>query len=254
MENPKNNFKHAIKAGKVQIGLWVSIPSNYSTEVVAGAGFDWLLIDTEHSPADLETVFSQMQAAAAYPSHPIVRIPWNDMVTIKRFLDIGVQTILIPQVNSAEEAREAVASARFPTDGVRGVAGTNRATRFGRVKNYFKKAADEICVLVQAESKQALSEIEKIAAIDGIDGIFIGPADLHASYGMLGERAHPDMMPVIDDAIKRIAKTGKAPGILTDSEENARRWMKCGATFVAVGADVGLLARGADALCAKFKS
>lgn len=254
MENPKNSFKQAIKAGKMQIGLWVSIPSNYSTEVVAGAGFDWLLIDTEHSPADLETVLTQLQAAAAYPTHPIVRIPWNDMVTIKRFLDIGVQTILIPQVNSAEEARKAVASARFPTEGVRGVAGTNRATRFGRVKNYFKKAADDICVLVQAESKQALDEIEAIAAIDGIDGIFIGPADLHASFGMLGERAHPDIMPKIDDAIRRIAKAGKAPGILTDSEDNARRWINCGATFVAVGADVGLLARGADALCAKFKS
>lgn len=254
MENPKNNFKHAIAAGKVQIGLWVSIPSNYSTEVVAGAGFDWLLIDTEHSPSDVENVLMQVQAASGYPTHPIVRVPWNDMVTIKRFLDIGVQTILIPQVNTVEEAKEAVSSTRFPTRGVRGVAGTNRATRFGRIKNYFKKADEEICVLVQAESKEALDQIEAIAAIDGIDGIFIGPADLHASFGMVGERAHADMMPVIDDAIKRIAKTGKAAGILTDSEENARRWMKCGATFVAVGADVGLLARGADALATKFKS
>ncbi len=254
MENPKNNFKHAIAAGRPQIGLWVSIPSNYSTEVVAGAGFDWLLIDTEHSPADVETVLTQIQAASGYPSHPIVRVPWNDTVTIKRFLDIGVQTILIPQVNSAEEARQAVANTRFPTKGVRGVAGTNRATRFGRIKNYFKKADEELCVLVQVESKEALGEIEKIAAIDGIDGIFIGPADLHASFGMVGERAHPDMMPVIDDAISRIAKAKKAPGILTDSEENARRWLKLGATFVAVGADVGLLARGADALAAKFKS
>ncbi len=254
MENPKNNFKHAINAGKTQIGLWVSIPSNYSTEVVAGAGFDWLLIDTEHSPADVETVLTQVQAASGYPVHPIVRIPWNDMVTIKRFLDIGVQTLLIPQVNSAEEAREAVNSTRFPTAGVRGVAGTNRATRFGRIKNYFKKADEEICVLVQVESREALDEIEKIAAVEGVDGIFIGPADLHASFGMVGERAHPDMMSTIDSAITRIAKAGKAPGILTDSEENARRWMKCGATFVAVGADVGLLARGADALAAKFRS
>ncbi len=254
MENPKNNFKHAIRAKKAQIGLWVSIPSNYSTEVVAGAGFDWLLIDTEHSPADLETVLTQIQAVAAYSSHPIVRVPWNDMVTIKRFLDIGVQSILIPQVNSAEEARQAVASTRFPTRGVRGVAGTNRATRFGRIKNYFKKAEEELCVLLQVESREALNEIERIAAVDGVDGIFIGPADLHASFGMVGERAHPDMLPVIDDAISRIAKAGKAPGILTDSEDNARRWLKLGATFVAVGADVGLLARGADALAAKFKS
>lgn len=254
MDLPNNAFKAAIKAGKPQIGLWASIPSNYTAEVLAGAGFDWLLLDTEHTPTDVETVFAQLQAVAPYPTHPIVRVPWNDRVTIKRYLDTGAQTLLIPQVDTPEQAKNAVAYTRFPDTGLRGVAGTTRATRFGRVRNYFKRAAEEICTLIQVESREALGHIEAIAAIDGIDGIFIGPADLHASLGYLGERAHKDIMPVIDDAIRRIAKAGKAPGILTDSEENARRWMKCGATFVAVGADVGLLARNAEALCAKFKS
>jgi 4-hydroxy-2-oxoheptanedioate aldolase len=254
MQNPKNRFKEAIRARKPQIGLWGSIPSHYSAEVVAGAGFDWFLIDTEHTPADIETVFHQLQAVAAYPTTPIVRVPWNDMVTIKRFLDIGVQSLLIPQVTTAEEAKNAVAYARYPTAGVRGVAGTTRATRFGRIKDYFRQADAEVCVLIQLETEAALKNIEAVAAIDGVDGIFIGPADLHASIGLLGDVAHEKVMPMIDDAIVRIAKTGKAPGILTSSEENARRWLMLGALFVAVGSDVSVLARGTDALVAKFKS
>ncbi len=253
MELPKNAFKAAIKAGKPQIGLWCSIPSNYTTEVLAGAGFDWLLIDTEHTPVDIETVVTQLQAAASYPVTSIVRVPSNEKTTIKRYLDTGAQTLLIPMVDTVEDAKAAVAYTRFPEAGFRGVAGATRATRFGRVKNYHVNAHQEICTLVQVESRDALKHIEAMAEIDGVDGIFIGPADLHASLGYLGERAHKDIMPVIDDAIRRIAKAGKAPGILTDSEENARRWLDCGATFVAVGADVGLLARNAEALAAKFK-
>jgi 4-hydroxy-2-oxoheptanedioate aldolase len=254
MQIPKNRFKQAIRAGKVQIGLWGSIPSNYSAEVIAGAGFDWILIDTEHTPAEIETVLRQLQAIAAYPTTPIVRVPWNDMVTIKRILDLGVQTLLIPQVTTVEEAKNAVAFARYPSAGLRGVAGTTRATGFGRIKDYFKNADAEICILIQLETETALKNLEAVAAIDGVDGIFIGPADLHASVGYLGEVAHEKIMPMIDQAIVRIVKTGKAAGILTASEENARRWLKFGATFVAVGSDVGVLARGADALVAKFKS
>lgn len=255
MENPKNRFKQALRAGKAQIGLWASIPSNYTAEVIAGAGFDWVLLDTEHTPADIETVLSQLQAVAAYPATtPVVRVPWNDMVTIKRFLDTGVQTLLIPQITTVEEAKDAVRYARYPVAGVRGVAGTTRATRFGRIKNYFATADAEVCLLLQLESEHALKNLETIAAIDGVDGIFIGPADLHASFGQIGHLTHEKVMPVIDDAIVRIAKAGKAPGILTASEEHARRWLKLGATFVAVGADVGILARGADALAAKFKA
>ena len=254
MELPKNRFKQALKAGQAQIGLWGSIPSNYTAEVVAGAGFDWLLIDMEHSPTDIEVVLRRVQAVAAYPAtEPVVRVPWNDMVAIKRVLDIGVRSIMVPQITTVEEAKDAVSFVRFPTAGQRGVAGTSRATRFGRVKDYFRSADAEICLLLQLESEAALKNLEAIAAIDGVDGIFIGPADLHASMGMLGEVSNPKGVPAIDDAIRRIARSGKAPGILMANEELARHWLKLGATFVAVGADVGILARGADGLAAKYK-
>lgn len=254
MELPRNPFKRALKAGQAQIGLWSSLSSNYSVEVIAGAGFDWILLDMEHSPNDLESLLTQLQAAAPYPSHPIVRVPWNDMVTIKRVLDAGAQSLLIPYVSTVEEARAAVSYTRYPPQGVRGVAGTTRASRFGRVKDYARRAHEELCVLVQVETQQGLDSLEGIAAVEGVDGVFIGPADLHASLGHLGEIANPKVMPMIDDAIRRIRKAGKAPGILTPNEDNARRQLKEGALFIAVGADVGLLARGAEALCARFKT
>lgn len=254
MELPRNAFKHALKAGQAQIGLWSSLSSNYTVEVIAGAGFDWILLDCEHSPNDLENLLTQLQAAAPYPTAPIVRVPWNDMVTIKRVLDAGAQSLLIPYVSTADEARAAVSYTRYPPQGVRGVAGTTRATRFGRVKDYAKRAHEELCLLVQVETEAAVGNIEAICAVDGIDGVFIGPADLHASMGYTGEIAHPKVKPLIDEAIRRIRKAGKAPGILTPSEPDARHWLGCGALFVAVGADVGILARGAEALAAKFKS
>ena len=253
MDFPANPFKRAITTGRVQIGLWSSLSSNYSVEVIAGAGFDWILIDTEHSPNDLESVLAQLQAAEPYPTHPIVRVPWNDMVTIKRYLDIGVQTLLVPFVQNAEEARTAVAATRYPPAGVRGVAGTTRATRFGRVKGYPQRANEEVCVLVQVETQAALDQIEAICAVEGVDGVFIGPADLHASLGFLGETANAAVLPKIEGAIARIREGRKAAGILTADEKLARRYLELGAIFVAVGADVGILARGADALAAKFK-
>ena len=253
MELPRNSFKHALAAGKSQIGLWSSLSSNYSVEVIAGAGFDWLLLDMEHSPNDLESLLAQLQAAAPYGAHPVVRVPWNDMVTIKRVLDVGAQSLLVPYVSTAEEARSAVSFTRYPPQGMRGVAGTTRATRFGRIKDYARRAHEEICLLVQVETQSALDSIEAICGIDGVDGVFVGPADLHASLGHTGEIANPKVKPVIDDAIRRIRKAGKAPGILTPSEADARHWLACGALFVAVGADVGILARGAEALAQKFK-
>jgi 4-hydroxy-2-oxoheptanedioate aldolase len=254
MELPQNTFKRALKAGKAQIGLWSSLSSNYSVEVIAGAGFDWILLDSEHSPADIESLLRQLQAAAPYPTQPIVRVPWNDMVWIKRVLDIGAQTLLVPYVSTAAEARDAVAYTRYPPQGLHGVAGTTRATRFGRIKDYAKRAHEETCLLVQVETRAALDNIEAIAAVDGVDGIFIGPADLHASLGHTGEIAHASVKPLIDEAIRRIRKCGCAPGILTPNEADARHWLGCGALFVAVGADVGILARGAETLAAKFKS
>ena len=254
MELPQNPFKRALRAARAQIGLWSSLSSNYTVEVIAGAGFDWILLDTEHSPSELENLLTQLQAAAPYATHPVVRVAWNDMVTIKRVLDVGAQSLLVPYVSSAAEAKNAVSYTRYPPGGVRGVAGTTRATRFGRIKDYARRAHEEICLLVQVETEQALQSIEAICAVDGVDGVFIGPADLHASLGHTGEIANPEIKPLIDDAIRRIRKCGKAPGILTPNEADARHWLECGALFVAVGADVGILARGAEALAAKFKS
>jgi len=254
MDLPQNAFKRALKAGKAQIGLWSSLSSNYTVEVIAGAGFDWLLLDTEHSPNDLENLLTQLQAAAPYPTHPVVRVPWNDMVVIKRVLDVGAQSLLVPYVSTPEEAVAAVSYVRYPPAGIRGVAGTTRASRFGRVTDYARRAHDEICLLVQVETQRALDNLEAICAVDGVDGVFIGPADLHASLGHTGEIANPKVKPLIDDAIRRIVKAGRAPGILTPNEADARHWLGCGALFVAVGADIGILARGAEALAAKFKS
>jgi len=254
MELPRNRFKHALKGGQAQIGLWSSLSSSYTVEVIAGAGFDWLLLDMEHSPNDLESLLGQLQAAAPYPAHPVVRVPWNDMVAIKRVLDVGAQSLLVPYVSTPQEAAAAVSYTRYPPGGARGVAGTTRATRFGRIKDYARRAQEEICLLVQVETRSGLENIEAICTVDGIDGVFIGPADLHASLGYPGEVANPKVKPMIDDALRRIRKAGKAPGILTPDEADARHWLQCGALFVAVGADVGILARGADALAAKFKS
>jgi 4-hydroxy-2-oxoheptanedioate aldolase len=243
MELPRNVFKQALGTGAPQIGLWSSLSSNYSVEVIAGAGFDWILLDMEHSPNDLESLVAQLQAAAPYPT-----------TSIKRVLDVGAQSLLIPYVCSVEEAKAAVAATRYPPAGVRGVAGTTRATRFGRVKEYARRADEEICVLVQVETKPALDQLEAICAVDGVDGVFIGPADLHASMGYPGETSNTAVIPLIEDAMRRIRKAGKAPGYLSPVEADAKRMLAAGALFVAVGADVGLLARGADALAAKFKS
>ena len=254
MDLPVNTFKRALKEGERQIGLWSSLASHYSVELLAASGFDWLLFDTEHSPNELDMVFTQLQAIAPYPTHPVVRVPWNDMVMIKRFLDIGAQSLLIPYVQSAEEARNAVAFTRYPPEGVRGIAGSVRANRFGRVKDYHKRAHEELCVLVQIETQSGIDNLDEITAVDGVDGVFIGPADLHASLGYRGETANPKVKPVIDDAIRRIRKAGKAPGILTGVEADARHWLELGCQFVAVGSDTVILARETQNLATKFKA
>ena len=253
MDLPVNRFKRAIKAGKQQIGLWLSLSSHYSAEVCAGSGFDWLLIDTEHSPNELDMVLSQLQAMAPYPVTPIVRPAWNDMVLIKRFLDIGVQTLLIPYVQTAEEAAHAVSYTRYPPRGVRGVAASTRATGFGRIKDYAKRCEEEVCVLVQVETRLGLANLERIAAVEGIDGMFIGPGDLAAGLGHVGDIPHPEVQAAIDDAIRRVKSCGKAPGILTGDEQLARRYIEQGTLFTAVGADVVILGRESEKLAARFK-
>lgn len=250
----ENRFKAGIRAGVPQIGLWCSLANNVSIEPVAGAGFDWLLVDTEHAPNELHTVHGQLQAIAASASSAIVRPAWNDMVAIKRFLDIGAQTLLIPFVQNEDEASRAVEAARYPPHGIRGVSVSTRANGFGRIPDYFARADEEICILVQIETGAALERIEKIAAVDGVDGVFIGPSDLAADLGHLGASGHEDVKTAISGAIGRIRAAGKAAGILAPLEADARRWLDEGCLFVAVGSDLGILARGSDALLARFRN
>lgn len=254
MELQRNDFKHAIAAGKLQIGLWNSLCSNIVTEIVCDSGFDWLLLDTEHSPNELPAVMAQLQSVQRGTATPIVRPAWNDTVLIKRILDIGAQSILVPFVQNAEEAKRAVAATRYPPDGVRGITVSGRAARFGRVKDYVKKANAEICVLVQVETREAMDQLEAIASVDGVDGVFVGPADLSASLGQIGNPQHPEVQKAIEDVGKRLKKIGKPAGILTPVEVEARRYIEWGYTFVAVGSDLGLVAKGADMLAAAFKN
>ncbi len=253
MDMPCNLFKHAIAHGETQIGLWCSLCSPITAEIVAHSGFDWLLLDTEHSPNEVPDVLAQLQAVQGGTASAIVRPAWNDMVLIKRFLDIGAQTLLIPFVQTPEEARRAVEATRYPPTGVRGITGSGRASRYGRVKDYLRNASQEICVLVQVETRSALDQIEAIASVDGIDGVFIGPNDLSASFGHIGNWGHAEVQAALEDAVRRLRKIGKPAGILTPNEEEAKRFIAWGYTFVAVGADLGLLARGADALAKRFK-
>ena len=253
MDLPVNRFKRAIKSGQQQIGFWCNLASNISIEILAGSGFDWLLLDCEHSPNELPMVYSQLQATMENVTHPIVRPPWNDMVIIKRLLDAGVQSFLIPTIQSADEARQAVAYTRYPPSGVRGFAVATRASRFGRIKDYHKRAIEEICVLVQIETQKGLDNLEKIARVEGVDGVFIGPGDLSAGIGYLGDQGHPDVQCVIKNAIKRITAAGNLPGILTPDETLAREYIKAGCVFTAVGSDTGLLARGSEQIAQRFK-
>lgn len=252
MELPRNRFKHAIAAGQQQIGIWCTIPSSLSIEALACCGPDWLLIDTEHSPIEPVSLLPLLQAVAAYDVSAAVRPSSNDPVTIKRILDTGAQTILVPYVQDADEARAAVASTRYPPDGIRGVAGTTRATRFGRIGNYATRASEEICVLVQVETSQALSQIEAIAEVAGVDGIFVGPADLAASMGHPGNPGHPDVVAAVEDAIVRIRALNKPAGILSGDQAFLKRCLEIGSVFTAVGLDISILSKGTEALLQAF--
>ena len=253
MDIPVNTFKRALREHRPQIGLWCSLCSPITAEIVSHSGFDWLLLDTEHSPNEVPDVLAQLQSVQAGTASAIVRPAWNDIVLIKRFLDIGAQSLLIPFVQTPEEARRAVEATRYPPGGIRGITGSGRASRYGRVKDYLKNASREICLLVQVETRSALDQIEAIASVDGIDGVFIGPNDLAASFGHIGNWGHPEVQAALEDAVRRLKKIGKPAGILTPNEEEAKRFIAWGYTFVAVGADLGLLARGADALAKRFK-
>lgn len=253
MDLPQNRFKRRLLAGEQQIGLWCTLSSAYAAEIVAGSGFDWLLFDTEHAPGGIETTLAQLQAVAPYPVSPVVRPAANDPVLIKKFLDIGAQTLLVPFVQSPEEARAAVAAVRYPPAGIRGVAGTTRATRFGRVRDYAARAHEELCLLVQVETREALEQLEAIAAVEGVDGVFIGPNDLAASLGHAGNMGHPEAVAALEDAMRRLKAMGKPSGVFAPPDL-ARRCMALGCVFTAVGGDLGVLARGTEALAAQFIS
>ena len=266
LKTPVNTFKQALANKQAQIGLWLGLADCYSTEICAGAGFDWLLVDGEHAPAEPRALLQQLQAIAGYPgAHPIGRVPMGHghagEMLIKQYLDLGFTTLLIPMVDTPEQAAKLVRASRYPQDddvsspsrGIRGMAGA-RASRFGRYPNYAKEANAQICMLVQAESQLALDNLDAIAAIDGVDGVFIGPADLSASLGYVGNPMHPKVQAAIEDAIARTIKAGKAAGILTPDETLARHYLDLGATFVAVGLDTNLLVRHTSALAARFKT
>lgn len=250
---PANQFKRAIKDGKLQIGLWSQLASPVGAEVIADAGYDFVVIDAEHAPNDVLSVLPQLQIVDRSPTSAVVRMPWNDMVQTKRFLDIGAQTLLMPFIQNGEEAERAVCYTRFPPRGVRGVATMHRANRYGRIADYLHAADAEICLLAQVETKSALDRLEEIAAVEHLDGIFIGPSDLAGSMGHIGNPAHPEVQEAIMGVPERMRRIGKPAGILTPVEEQARRYIEAGYVYVAVGSDLGLLAGQTAALAAKYR-
>lgn len=247
MDLPKNRFKAALKAGQRQIGIWCSIPDPNSIELLANCGYDWLLIDTEHTPIESTEAVALLRAAEPYATTAIVRPGWNDMVDIKRLLDGGAQSLLIPYVQSADEARAAVAAVRYPPHGMRGVSGLSRASRFGAIKDYITRAHEEICLLVQLETVEAIAHLDEICTIEGIDGVFVGPADLAASMGHLGDASHPEVKAKIVETIQRLTAAGMPAGFLSADQEMARAAADAGALFVAVDLDTALMRRGAVA-------
>ncbi len=248
-----NTFKTALARGDKQVGLWLSMAQPYSAEICASTGFQWLLIDGEHAPNDVRSMLAQLQAVAAYPAHPVVRAVSGDPMLIKQLLDIGAQTLLVPMVDTPEQARALVAATRYPPLGMRGVgAAAARAARWGARRNYVDVADDEVCLLVQVETMTGLSNLKAICEVDGVHGVFIGPADLAASMGHRGNPGHPAVQAAIDDAIRTIVASGKAAGTLTSDVALARRYLELGASFVAVGIDVVLLTQAARKLAGEF--
>ncbi len=254
MPTPINQFKAALQAGRPQVGLWLGLGTAQTAELCAGAGFDWLLVDGEHAPFDVPTIAAQLRAIAASSSQAVVRAPIGEAWIIKQLLDIGAQTLLVPMVETAAQAGEIVRATRYPPDGVRGVgAALARASGFNRIGDYLGTANSQICVLVQVESTAALDHIEEIAAVDGVDGVFVGPSDLAADMGHLGKPGVGEVQTAVEDAIVRIVASGKPAGILTSDEALSRGYLELGATFVAVGTDVTLLANATTNLARRFR-
>ena len=253
MKLQTNVFLKAIQSGKPQIGLWVSLSQGFSAEIIAGAEFDWVLIDMEHSPNDLTSVMHQLQVFAAYGTTAIVRPQWNDPVLVKRLLDIGAPGLLFPMVQTSEEAAAAVAATRYPPNGIRGVSGTTRANKFGRVSDYFQRIDEETAVLIQAETLSAIAQVEALGETNGVDGVFFGPADIAADMGFLGQPMHDAVWEKILPAAKRLMEKGIPVGTLVLDPDFATLLIKEGFSFVACGSDTSLLSKGADALIQRMR-
>ena len=247
-----NTFRQNLIAGKKLIGCWSSLGSHITTEVLGLAGFDWLLLDAEHSPNDVLSLIPQLMALKDSPSAPVVRPQWNDTVQIKRLLDAGFHNFLIPFVQSADEARAAVAATRYPPQGVRGLSVSQRNNKYGTVKDYFKIVNDNIAVMVQIETMTAVNAIDEICGVDGVDGIFIGPGDLSTTMGHIGNPLHPEVQAAMQKVYASAKAHGKPVGILAPVEADARRYLEMGATFVAVGSDLGVFRNATQALRDKF--
>jgi 4-hydroxy-2-oxoheptanedioate aldolase len=253
MQIPRNHFRNALRAGQLQIGLWVGLADANAAEALAGCGYDWLLLDGEHAPNDVRSVLEQLRAVAPYPVQAVVRAVQADVALVKQYLDIGAQTLLIPMVDTAEQAALMVRAMRYPPDGIRGVgAALARASRWNQVENYLNLANDEMCLLVQAETPLAMKNLDAIAATPGVDGVFFGPADLSASMGYRGQPGHPEVQKALLEGIATVVRAGKAAGILMADKKLAQSYIDAGALFVAVGVDTTLLVRAATELAASF--
>ena len=255
MSAPKNTFKQALANGERQIGCWLSSGEGVIAEIMGSCGFDWLVIDGEHGPNDIRSIRDQLMALEASPSHPVVRLPIGETWMVKQALDVGAQNILIPMVETADQAREMVRACQYPPHGTRGVgAAAARATMFGKVSDYIQTADQEICLLLQVENRAGIENLDEILAVEGVDGVFVGPADLSTDMGHQGNAAHPDVRAVTADALRRIKAAGKSPGILGVAEEATQAYFDMGAEFLAVGIDMVLLAQQARSLAAKWQA
>jgi len=244
------SFRERLAASsRPQIGMWLCSGSPLVAEICAGSGLDWLLVDAEHGPNTLDTILPQLQAIAAYPIAPVVRVPAGEPVLVKQFLDLGVQNLLVPQVDTAEQARAIVASTRYPPRGIRGVGSAlSRGARWNRVEGYLQRAEQTLSIFVQIESAEAVENAAELIAVDGVDGVFLGPSDLAASMGLLGRQEHPSVVASVERCIAVARRLGKPAGVNAFSPELARRYLDAGASWILVGADVSILARSSEAL------
>ena len=254
MRLPSNEFLKSLRRGKKQIGLWVSLSHSFAADVVAQSGYDWVMIDMEHSPNDYFSVLGQLQVFASTKTVPIVRPEWNNSVVVKRLLDLGAPGLLFPMINTVDDARKAIASTQYPPKGNRGVSAATRATKFGRIKGYAQSAENEIAVFLQIESKQGLSNAIDIAQLEGIDGIFFGPGDIAADIGKVGQPNHPEVWDIIDPIAEALIKKGMPVGTLVGSSDKAVKLVNSGYSCVACGSDVSLLAKSSDALLNDVKN